>query len=374
MNEVSVLTHKTRLFEIDALRTFAIILVVFSHIDGYLNDGGPARVFDPYVGVFGLAIFFFISGYLLYLNNSSIRSWGDVVTFYKKRVVKIFPLYWIAVIAAVIAFGILGLSTDGAVSYNFSWASALVHAVGLQGFLGYEMPSLWFMSAILLYYALYPILAYLSGNVRYAGAYWLSTLVLILALELPFRSINFGIFLYYSVFVGGVMAGKIGLLGEGRKRLLPAFATLLMLTLIAESKLFMGGEYSVSGLSIQSLISILAFSATRDCLAISLSVVLYWTLKTYSVSFVRVRGLMTAIAYGSFATFLFHVIIFAGFRSALDTLAITGAYADACMYLLALPATFLLGYMIMRSFDESGKLLRSLNYSFNDIKVVEKAT
>ena len=365
MNQVTVLSPKTRLFELDALRGIAIIMVVFSHIWGYLYNPGPSEVFNPYMGTIGLAIFFFISGYSLYLNNSLIKSRGDIVKFYKKRVGKIFPLYWIAVLASVLAFGILGLRTDGAMAYNFGWVSAIIHAVGLQGFLGYNMPSLWFISAILLYYALYPFLVYLSGNLRRTATFWFITLLLIGAADIPLRSMNFGLFLYYSVFVGGVMAGMIGLFDERRQNLLPAFALLLPLSLIFEEKLFDGGNYSVLGFTIPNLISILAFSVTRDCMAISVSVVLYWVFKSYAAYFTRIKGVLTAISYGSFATFLFHIILYAAFWSVLDILTIRGTYADACMYLIAFPMTFVLGYLIQGSFDALMKIRKGWRIQVN---------
>ena len=90
---------KNKIIAFDFLRALAIIMIIPAHLSNYLfSSYGKLMLyaFDPYFANMGLGLFIFMSGYLLYYNNHSIRSLEDVFDFYKKRLLRIFPLYWAA--------------------------------------------------------------------------------------------------------------------------------------------------------------------------------------------------------------------------------------------------------------------------------------
>ena len=56
--------------------------------------------------MFAYVLFFFISGFVLYLNHPSFHQLNELTDFFKKRVLRIFPLYWL-VLAFWFVIGVL---------------------------------------------------------------------------------------------------------------------------------------------------------------------------------------------------------------------------------------------------------------------------
>ena len=69
----------------------AIILIVFYHMQYFIK---PWPDWSLYGAVIGVGLFFFISGYVLYLVHPTRII--DVPTFGKKRLMRIYPLFTIA--------------------------------------------------------------------------------------------------------------------------------------------------------------------------------------------------------------------------------------------------------------------------------------
>lgn len=85
----------SRLELIEAVRGLAAVMVVWSHSENYRN------VVTNYVidfGKIGVVVFFFISGYLVI--PSAVKD-GDVRSFLVKRVFRLYPLYWLSIVAAL---------------------------------------------------------------------------------------------------------------------------------------------------------------------------------------------------------------------------------------------------------------------------------
>ena len=103
--EVGSMNNKIIAF--DFLRALAIIMIIPAHLSNFLfsiYSKLGLYAFDPYFANMGLGLFIFISGYLLYYNNHSINSLQNLLSFYKKRLFRIFPLYWAALIAYIVVF------------------------------------------------------------------------------------------------------------------------------------------------------------------------------------------------------------------------------------------------------------------------------
>src|SRR5450756_623889 len=98
-----------RLPELDIIRAFAICLIVFSHFPplSTLYIDGSAKL---WCATFGLALFLFLSGFTLYRSNS-ITSVADVRLFYKKRIIRIYPLY-VLIIAVYVLLQVLPLGNS----------------------------------------------------------------------------------------------------------------------------------------------------------------------------------------------------------------------------------------------------------------------
>jgi exopolysaccharide production protein ExoZ len=94
-------SHGKTLYHLQALRGLAASLVVLSHCADALAERGllPAGVAGRLgiSGYFGVATFFIVSGFIIY--TTSRRSFGNLrgaVAFGLKRLIRIFPVYWIA--------------------------------------------------------------------------------------------------------------------------------------------------------------------------------------------------------------------------------------------------------------------------------------
>jgi len=74
---------RTRVVEFDILRAFAIIVIVFGDSIFFLQT-----VKIPYSGLivdFSVALFLFISGFVLYLNHPSFPQRNSLANFCKKK-------------------------------------------------------------------------------------------------------------------------------------------------------------------------------------------------------------------------------------------------------------------------------------------------
>jgi len=103
--ENQVTAMRIRMDSIQALRAIAAIAVVFCHAQGHLIGFqkkyglGDAwlNLVDPFrVGQCGVDIFFVISGFIMALvTNDMHKRKGAIEDFAQKRLVRIFPPYWI---------------------------------------------------------------------------------------------------------------------------------------------------------------------------------------------------------------------------------------------------------------------------------------
>lgn len=76
---------KYRINYLDFLRALAILFVLISHLDTYFINNQMLKMFEPYVGNFGVGFFIFLSGYVLFLNHRSFHSMEDILIFSKKE-------------------------------------------------------------------------------------------------------------------------------------------------------------------------------------------------------------------------------------------------------------------------------------------------
>ncbi len=110
-------------------------MLVATHLIYYFHSNlfGLENVLGAYLELFGLGTFF-LSGFVLGYNNRKFNGWSDVASFFKKRLLRIYPLYLVALAIAVGAFVLLpsqshqSLSSAGvliyALDYKASWPLA----------------------------------------------------------------------------------------------------------------------------------------------------------------------------------------------------------------------------------------------------------
>lgn len=357
--ETTARRGKEWLVEMDALKAAAIVLIVLSHLHFYLSYPDALNALEPYAGEFGTCLFIFASGYTLYINNRNIRSIGDIAAFYKKRVARIVPLYWVAILVFALFFGYLHFYAMDQANADYSPAGIAINLLGLQAILGHEVPTMWFISVILIYYLLYPLIVFFARRPGGILAASIAAILPLVLLRLAFATVHYYLFLYYFVFIAGILAASTGLLYDKRyEKYVPAFSLAMLSGLLAETRLFNGGVADFYGFSLMSLIATASFTAARDVLEISFSIVFFHLVRVLVPAMgPRLIRVLSAMALGAYATYLFHEIVLSIVRTTLDYLSIAGLYSDLLM-VAAFPCVFIAGYLIQRSSGMIGNAVR----------------
>ncbi len=150
---------------IDGLRAIAALAIVATHtaaLSGF-NEANPVGAWTARMDS-GVAIFFVLSGFLLYRPWVGARLEGRPgprpLTYLKRRALRILPAYWVALT-------ILGLVVSAQVPLVFSdkwWVYyGLLQSWSSTTILG-GIGVAWSLSVELAFYVLLPVLAFLSGR------------------------------------------------------------------------------------------------------------------------------------------------------------------------------------------------------------------
>ena len=160
-----------RSFLLDFLRVFAIGLVLVAHLGQLLDSQvgdffGVKNFYFVSLGGIGVSIFLILSGILAGLSRDN-GSFGYLPYLFKK-ILRIYPLYWISVSLSMIAYVIGSLMMEGRFPKLFPnglMLDAFGSLTGFYAWLGlwggpYNSPS-WFISLIMTMYVLFPPLYFL---------------------------------------------------------------------------------------------------------------------------------------------------------------------------------------------------------------------
>lgn len=147
-----------RIASIEFIRAVCALGIIAFHVSCYTAPEAAKLLHTHSNGDFGgifVGIFFLISGGMLYRNNRDIPS---LKRFYFKRWKSIFPMFYIT----WLYYYLDNVIRTGTPFYGGKpWALVLT-LLGLDGYLayridGYYIVGEWFLGAIVLLYALYPV-------------------------------------------------------------------------------------------------------------------------------------------------------------------------------------------------------------------------
>ena len=159
----------SRLVFLDWLRILAIVLISFEHLsthipvlhDKYNIDFNLWNMYQFDWGHVGIVIFLFVSGFSLALSNTDIDSRKKIKEFYMKRILRIYPAYYLALFFSIII-------QPNIIQKTFTLADYVKTGLAFQA-LGARTEAdiygkingpLWFLTPLILLYIMFPLLSY----------------------------------------------------------------------------------------------------------------------------------------------------------------------------------------------------------------------
>ena len=155
---------KKRLYELDYIKLIAMIAVFTVHFTVELMYNGvnttgqvfPTHIFNVYLGAFGVSLFFICSGAaLMYVYEKKL----DLKTYFKKRFLGIYPMFWIAFIISFCFHFIINRGVDASIP---KW-KIIYSILGIDGNALWWGPNFyqlgeWFLGVLICLYIIFPLL------------------------------------------------------------------------------------------------------------------------------------------------------------------------------------------------------------------------
>jgi len=109
---------------LEALRGYAAIFVVMGHwtLNGQYTPM-PLVVFSPSPHLF-LLVFFVLSGYVITISNKGLATYGQIINYVKKRLLRIYPIYFLALIITLLIAGFK--YSPSVILWNFAMMQDLI--------------------------------------------------------------------------------------------------------------------------------------------------------------------------------------------------------------------------------------------------------
>lgn len=304
-----------RIPQLDVVRSICMIWVVaIWHINDYLS---PELQYSKDVfAVLGyttqlfLATFTFLSGFLL--GKYEFNHTNDALIFYKKRIIRFYPLYITAAILFWVMYG-------GVRKFLFT-------ILGISLLSPPSLSTLWYISMLMVFYFLTPILKW---NYRMTWIKLFVPVIIFLAIVIGCKYLNFDLYLLlYSPFY-----------------LLGLFSPKKLLTKIS--------KLPVIVLSLFFTIVLLQFQSQNIVLRIlfSLSGVVFLVAFCYKCNFTQIESLSSKLSYSSMCAYLFHRPIIWGFIVIRRYFAIGDNYLNVPMAILILIFVFICSFFIQKQYD-----------------------
>jgi len=268
-------TRQERLLFVDYLRAGAILYIVgFWHLWEYAPDAPHYQnSFTHTLTFMALGLFVFISGFLLGGARVPVNFAG-VMSFYGKRLLRIYPLYGLA----LVVFVLCGL-TD--------WATAAKSATGVVMFFGPSPATLWFVAMLIWFYLLAPVLIISARNacvfIGMCCALYLGMAMLAVALPQADKRL----FIYFPAFAAGIAAGA-QLWEPGRWRIYAGIAACVFAGLLASA-----GNFGLFTVPLEGAVAVTGPAFVFACCAHG------------AQSFAPNRT-VALVSYAGFAMYLFH--------------------------------------------------------------------
>lgn len=150
-----------RVYGLDYLRGLAAFSIALYHLATWNNLIGPPSSMLAKFGFYGVSIFFILSGYALThvsMGRGLSLNTISLINFYKKRITRIFPLYWFTLILTLLV-----------TAKKFDLATIILNISGLFSLVdpsGYISGGSWSIGIELVFYIFFPLLFTLIQGVK----------------------------------------------------------------------------------------------------------------------------------------------------------------------------------------------------------------
>jgi len=197
----------TRLANIQALRAFAALIVIFFHLVGNAHKHGIFPVVLNPLGQWGnsgVDIFFVISGFVMVESQRGKPT--TAVNFLTRRILRIVPLYWLLTLAYW-ALGTLAPSLFPNLKLSIPWLVASL--AFMSGIFGFPAPILgqgWTLEFEMLFYLVFASALWMRNSVK-SG---ILTIAIMLSTVMAFHSNAIILEFCFGVLVG-LIYGKFKL-------------------------------------------------------------------------------------------------------------------------------------------------------------------
>jgi peptidoglycan/LPS O-acetylase OafA/YrhL len=148
-------------FNLEALRGFAALVVILHHVcyytqylDPYFTPKYLVSISPP--GHLSVLVFFVLSGYVIGISNKKPMNSGELLPYLKKRVVRIYPLYFVSLIVALL------IATEKYSLFTIVTNFTLLHVLLSPPIL--ENGPIWSIHFEMLFYLLFMLLSYFRWN------------------------------------------------------------------------------------------------------------------------------------------------------------------------------------------------------------------
>lgn len=205
---------KERIFYLDFVRAVATVIIILTHYNALFIYNTSAVRYDAmvlgayfsdvYIGNVGVGLFLIISGAALMYQEENRTG---VLTFYKKRLTSIYPMYWLAYILAFFymfytAKTIIWSAPKINIIYSILGIDMYVAAFGVPTF---AIVGEWFIALIIMIYLIFPVLKTGVLKKPFLTALGVSVVCVI---SLTTTNLSIGLFEWLPAFVFGMFFVK----------------------------------------------------------------------------------------------------------------------------------------------------------------------
>lgn len=311
------MSKSLKIVSFDIARAIGMLYIIAAwHVADYTSILS-LEPYGEYVTYGVLGMFMFVSGWLLDAKYA-VSEKVNIKHFAKKRVLRLMPLYLIALVAFYFSGGI-------------NTKTLLLALFGLSSFIPPQPPTLWFVSLIIDFYLLFPFLSYRKHHFSYLvfGIVYLS--IYILCIVSP--NIDKRFLLYFPCFYAGILFDRYRLMQYLLKwhvfiGSIGLFCVCIWLDSVINTRIVRLVNTTIISLAFTNVLIYLSDLMTR----------------------LSITKIFTMLAYSSMAAYMFHRQIIGVFRRFLIWPE-DGIVRLLFLLLICVPVVLLGGYLIQLGYD-----------------------